>query len=77
MTWPTFTEIIIAGGIGAVGLFSQLSLLPEPFWIIDLFLLGSLVPFIYLNLKKKNAILGYTGSYFLAFLIATSHLSMP
>ncbi len=45
--------------------------------ILACILAGALVPFLYVNGKLHKGFLGNTGSYFLSFLAAVAHLSVP
>lgn len=40
-------------------------------------LIGSLIPFLYLNVIKRKGFLGNVGSYFFSFVLAYMHLSAP
>ncbi len=40
-------------------------------------LIGSLIPFLYLNVAKRKGFLGNVGSYFFSFVLAYMHLSVP
>jgi UDP-GlcNAc:undecaprenyl-phosphate GlcNAc-1-phosphate transferase len=45
--------------------------------IYALILVGSLIPFLYLNVVKRKGFLGNVGSYFFSFVLAYMHLSVP
>lgn len=49
----------------------------QAFTIYSPILIGSLVPFLYLNVVKRKGFLGNVGSYFFSFVLAYMHLSVP
>jgi UDP-GlcNAc:undecaprenyl-phosphate GlcNAc-1-phosphate transferase len=49
----------------------------QAFTIYSPVLIGSLIPFLYLNVVKRKGFLGNVGSYFFSFVLAYMHLSVP
>ena len=64
---------------GGVGFFitSHLDSNLTAFAIYSPILVGSLIPFLYLNIYKRKGFLGNVGSYFFSFVLAYMHLSVP
>lgn len=64
---------------GGVGFFvtSHLDSNLTAFTIYSPILVGSLIPFLYLNIYKRKGFLGNVGSYFFSFVLAYMHLSVP
>jgi UDP-GlcNAc:undecaprenyl-phosphate/decaprenyl-phosphate GlcNAc-1-phosphate transferase len=48
-----------------------------PYTVYGIFLMGMLVPFLYLNVLKRRGFLGNVGSYFFSYVIGMMHLSLP
>lgn len=48
-----------------------------PYVVLSCVCMGTLIPFLHLNVRKRRGFLGNVGSYFLSFIVAVSHLAIP
>lgn len=68
--------VLISGTLGFLFLGYPFGELRSYLWIAAVFL-GTLVPFLYMNVVKRSGFMGNVGSYFFSFLLGVSHLSLP
>jgi UDP-GlcNAc:undecaprenyl-phosphate/decaprenyl-phosphate GlcNAc-1-phosphate transferase len=69
--------IVLLSAFAAVPFLGSSGGHSQAFIILASLIVGALVPFLYLNIKVGKGFLGNTGSYFLSFLAAVAHLSVP
>ena len=69
--------VLMLGGIGYSIIAHSNNDGLSAFTIYAPILVGSLVPFLYLNIVKRQGFLGNVGSYFFSFVLAYMHLSLP
>lgn len=69
--------IVLLSSFGALSLLSMGETGNSAFLILSCVLSGAIFPFLYVNVKLRKGFLGNTGSYFLSFLAAVAHLSLP
>jgi len=65
--------------LGSLGYFSIAHANPvlEVYVAYAPFLIGSLIPFLFLNVVKRKGFMGNVGSYFFSFVLAYMHLGVP
>ena len=68
--------VLISGTLGFLFLAYPFPELRSFTWIAALNL-GTLLPFLYMNVVKRSGFLGNVGSYFFSFLLGVSHLGLP
>ncbi len=69
--------VLITGCLGYLLLaYPFVDELGTPIWIVSLHL-GTLIPFLYLNVFRRSGFLGNVGSYYFSFMLATFHVALP
>ncbi len=68
--------VLLIGGAGFLLIGHGQSGVEAFVWYVPV-LIGSLIPFLYLNVIKRKGFLGNVGSYFFSFVLAYMHLSLP
>lgn len=68
--------VLLLGGLGFFTIAHSNSNL-EVYVAYSPFLIGSLIPFLFLNVVKRKGFMGNVGSYFFSFVLAYMHLGVP
>jgi len=69
--------VLMAGSLGYLLLaYPFVESLGTPIWIVSLHL-GTLIPFLYMNVFRRAGFLGNVGSYYFSFMLGAFHVALP